>query len=370
MEIKKTLVLEAGEPASKAMSHLDECPAVIVTKNGKYYGIIDHRNIASGMRNPANVKCETVIAKPPVLRTSAGVMERVNAFLLGHFKALPVVEENDTPIGITTRVELLEDIQKDRIVPKENVSELMSAPVFSIDEAETLAKAKKMMNVNRMARLVVTSRGYPVGVVSAVDISSWATGRSMAAGRKDRKGSDISADDMPISAFLRPDISAVEQDASLDDAIRKMIEKKVSAVIVTSGRKAVGVLSALDVFKKIQELAREAPEITVSGLDEDTIGHYPHIQERLGRVLDKFGASFNIRNPAVHVKEQKSAFVINIYLETDEGRVSLKGERGTLKETIDELAVELEKVLRKKKEMRRSKPRVTHAGKAGRRGNR
>jgi len=361
MEIKKTLILDATEPASKAMSHLIEYPAVIVTKGGKYYGIIDHRNIAPGMRNPANVRCETIIAKPPVLRTSAGVLERVDAFLVGHFKALPVVEEDYTPLGITTRVELLADIQKDRLVPKEGVSQLMSAPVFTIDEKETLAKAKKVMNENKAGRLVVTRNGYPEGVVSAFDIASWATGRSMAAGRKDRKSSEISPDDLPMVAFLRPEIASVEQNASLDEAIQRMIEKGVSAVIVTSGRKAVGVLSAVDIFKKIQDMVREPAEIAVSGLDQDTIANYPHIKEKIGHVMEKFGTGFNVRNLGVHVKEQKSTFVVSIYLETDEGRISLKEERGSLRETVDELAVELEKVLRKKKEMRRPKPRVTRA---------
>jgi len=360
MEIKKTLILDATEPASKAMSHLAECPAVIVTKNGKYCGIIDHRNIPPGVRNPANVRCETVIAKPPVLRTSAGVLERVDAFLVGHFKALPVVEEDETPLGITTRVELLADIQKDKLVPKESVSALMSTPVFTIDENETLAKAKKMMNESKMGRLLVTSNGYPLGVISAVDIASWATGRSLAAGRKDRKGADISADDMHILAFLRPEIASVEQNATLDEAIQRMIQKQVSAVIILSGKKTVGVLSALDIFKKIQEMAREPEHITISGLGQDDMGQYQHMQEKVGHVIEKFGGTLNVRNLSVHVKEQKSTYVVSIYLDTDHGHVSLKEERGSLRETVDELAVELEKVLRKRKELRRLKPRVTH----------
>ncbi|MEM5814801.1 MAG: CBS domain-containing protein, partial [Candidatus Aenigmatarchaeota archaeon] len=251
MEVKKTLILDAGEPASKATSHLAEYPAVIITKEGRYYGIIDHRNITTGIRDPSSVRCETVIVRPPVLRGSAGVLERVDAFLLGHFKALPVVAENEKPLGITTRVELLDDIRRERLVPKESVSALMSAPVFTIDENETLARAKKMMNDRKVNRLVVTSKGYPVGVVSSLDMAAWAIGRSLPAGRKDRSR-EINASEMPISAFLRPDITSVEQNASLDDAIRRMIEKNVSAVIVTSGRRAMGVLSALDIFKRIQ----------------------------------------------------------------------------------------------------------------------
>lgn len=77
-------------------------------------------------------------------------------------------------------------------------------------------------------------------------------------------------------------------------------------------------------------------------------------------MLDKFSQTFNIRNCSVHVKGSKSTYTVSINFDTDDGRVSLKCERGSLQETIDELAVELNKVLRKKKELRKPKPRITH----------
>jgi hypothetical protein len=42
MEIKKTVILESSEPLSKALAQLDTEPAVLVTKDGKYHGLIDH----------------------------------------------------------------------------------------------------------------------------------------------------------------------------------------------------------------------------------------------------------------------------------------------------------------------------------------
>ena len=67
MEIKKTLILDSSEPVSKALPHLDEFPAVIITKNGKYYGIIDHRSVSSAIKDPNNTKCETVVVRPPTM---------------------------------------------------------------------------------------------------------------------------------------------------------------------------------------------------------------------------------------------------------------------------------------------------------------
>ena len=171
---------------------------------------------------------------------------------------------------------------------------------------------------------------------------------------------------MPISGFLRPDVTTVEEAHTIDDAVKRMIDKQVSSVIVTSGNKAVGVLSALDIFKEIQKMGEEKTEIQISGLSEDSAHHYDHIRSKLGHVLDKFKSSFNIRRPTVHVKEGKSTFTVSLSFDTDDGPISMKGERSDLKETVDELSVELDRVLRKRKDQRKPKSRTTnYGGKSG-----
>ena len=363
MEIKKTVILESSEPLSKALAQLDTTPAVLVTKDGKYHGLIDHRSVSSGIKNPKNTKCETVITKPPVMRNDVALAECVSAFLLGHFKALPVVDENGRPLGITTRVESLKELRGENMVPAGKVAELMNSPVYSISEDETVGNLKKALKEKNAHRMVVTRKGRPIGVVSNFDIGAWSGKSNLGGGRKDVKMSDkLDIDNMPISGFLRPDMTTVEDAHTIDDAVKRMIDKQVSSVIVTSGNKAVGVLSALDIFKEIQKMGEEKTEIQVSGLSEDNMHHYEHIRNKLGHVLDKFKTSFNIRKSKAHVKEGKSTFMVSLVFETDDGPMSMKGERSDLKETVDELAEELDRVLRKKKDLRRVKPRANRYG--------
>lgn len=362
MEVKRTLIVDSTEYLSKALSQLDESPAVIVTKNGAYLGMIDHGSISGGIKNPHNVKCETVICKPPVLLETAGVMERVDAFLVGHFKALPVLGPKKSPLGITTRVELLEDMLGAGLIPKVGVSEVMNSPVYTIDEKESIGSAKRLMKEKRAHRLVVTRKGKFIGVVSNYDMSAWSGNTNMAGGRKDIKQSEpINVDLMSISSFLRPDVTLVKQDAALESAVKRMIAKQASSVIVITDSKPVGVISALDIFKILQSHATEGASISVSGLGEDNAEYYGRVQEKLGRVLERFGNSFNVRNASFHLKETKSVYRVRIYFDTDDGHLSVKVERGGLKEAIDELAAELNNVLRRKKEMRKQKPRTTHA---------
>ncbi len=364
MDIKKTLILDGSEPVSKAAAQLMDCTAVIITKSGKYCGIIDHGCINQGVRDPSSVKCENLVAKPPVLSESSDIMERVDAFMMGHFKALPVVDEKDSPIGITTRVELLDDIHKGNLAPKGSVNDLMGTPAFSIDENETIGKTRTMMKEKDVRRLIVTKQGYPLGVVSIFDIGAWVTKPDPAGGRKDKSGfkEDMKVDDLKISQFIRPDVATVENNSSIDDAINRMIQKQVSAVVVLSNKKPVGVLSALDIFKIIKENAEAKDVVSISGLNDDTIIYYDTIKQKLNHVLGKFGQSFNITAVSVHVKEEKSTYVINLAVEMTGGRITLKLERESIKEAVDELASELDQVLRKRKDQRIQKPRRYASG--------
>ncbi|MFZ5501088.1 MAG: CBS domain-containing protein, partial [Candidatus Micrarchaeota archaeon] len=327
MEIKRTLVVDSAEFLSKALPQLDESPAVIVTRNGSYLGMIDHMSVSGGIKNPHNVKCETVICKPPVLLETAGVMERVDAFLVGHFKALPVLGPKKSPLGITTRVELLSDMLGSNLVPNLSVKELMSSPVYTIDENESIGSAKRLMKDKKAHRLVVTRKGKIIGVVSNYDIGSWSGTTNLIGGRKDiRQSEPINVDLMGISSFLRPDMTLVNQDATLEFAVKRMIAKHVSSVIVVSDNKPIGVISALDIFKLVQSQAEEGVAINVSGLGEDNASYYNRVQEKLGRVLERFGESFNIRNASFHLKETKSTFNVRMYFDTDDGHVSVKVE--------------------------------------------
>lgn len=363
MEITKPLVLDGEEPLSKALGELMETgTAVIVTKGDRYYGIIDDRNMRHGLSDPRKTKCESCIVKPPTLRSSATVLEQINSFLLGHFKALPIIDEYNKPLGITTRVEVLKEMIKQNLVPRTRVTDLMSSPVYSIEESEQIAKAKGLMKEYGARRLVVTRKNAPVGVISTLDLASYITKPKSVEKRPYVIKEVENVISRPISEFLRPDITTIDEKSTVEEAAKRMIEKGVSAVVVTSEKKPIGVLSALDLFKKIQEIAKEELAISISGLSQENVWQFPDIRSKIGSVLEKFSHSFNIRNVSVHVKEKKSTFEVFLYFDTDEGHVSLFGERKDLKETVDELAVELNRVLTKKKEKKHSKARKVHGG--------
>ncbi len=365
MEITKPLTLDGEEHLSKAITELMETgTAVLVTKNDKYFGIIDDRNLRHGIADSAKTKCENCVVKPPTLSPDTTILEQIDAFLLGHFKALPVIDGQGRALGITTRTDLLKAMVDEGLVPKNRISELMSSPVYTIDESAPVARAKGMMKEYGCHRLVVTKQGTPVGVISTLDLASYLTKPNTI----EKKPYVIKEVDsglaMPISGYLRADVTTIAEQSTIDEAAKRMIDKGVSSVVVvsTAGKGLVGVLSAIDIFRRIQEIAKEEISMSVSGLSEDNVWQFPEIKTKVGSVLEKFSKSFNIRNVSVHVKEDKSTFEVFLYFDTDAGHISLSTERKALKEAVDQLAEELDAVLSKKKDKRFTKARRVNTG--------
>lgn len=361
MEIKKALVLDSGDSLSKAVSELMETgTAVVVTKNKKYYGIVDDRHLRHGITDPVKTKVETVVAKSPTVPPDSSILDRINAFLVGHFKALPVVDDSGKVLGITTRVEVLTEMLNNRLIPKARVSEFMNSPVYSVEDNESLGKVKGRMKELNTNKLLVTNKGNVVGVISTLDLAAYLR-KPKGRDKKPLVLKEIgNPDETPVSKFLRSDVITADEKATLEEAIKKMVAREVSSVVITSDRKPVGVFSALDLFKKIKENEKENTEIQISGLNGENKRFHELISDKITGVADKFSKSFNIRNVQVKIKENKKTFVVHVYLETDEGRISMSHERYGIKEAVDEISGELDRTLRKMKDKRKNKKRKTH----------
>ena len=364
MEIKKTLILDENEPLSKALNEiLDTGTAVIITKDKKYRGIVDDRNLrVFNVENPAKLKCKTILVKPPVLDPNTGILDRIDAFLLGHFKALPIVNQNGTPMGITTRVELLKDMKEASLIPKVAVKTMMNSPVYVIDEKKTVGEAKNEMKKYKARRLVVTRLGSPSGSFSTFDLTREATKPK----GRDRMATVMSSkknfDENRIVDIYRPDVTTVTVKSTVEDAAKKMMTKEVSSVVILENKKPVGVLSAIDIFKTIKELAEIKVRVEISGLTKDTVMYRDMIRDDVQKVADTFAESYGIREVKVHIKKGKSVYTVNIMLEANKENFTIRTEGPSVKDTINIAVAELKKRLARKKRMKKSRKVLKKGG--------
>lgn len=351
MKIIPTLVLDVSDSVSKAVDEvLRTGTAVLVVKEGKYYGMVDNRHLRSGLADLSRMKCEHVaVYDAPTLSEETPVYDQVQAFLSGHFKALPVLDARARPRGITTRTDLLAEFLEENLLPSVEVGTLMHGPLYTIDSNKTVADAKSMMKDKKAHRLIVVEKGRPQGIFSTFDLVSLS---SRPQGRRDRTRIPEmrSRNDMCIGDIVRKEIETVEATDTLPDAARRMAQTHQSTLLVREKGRYAGVIAASDIFEYLLHQAEAELPVTVAGLGEAEQRFVPQVREALQALLSKFSRSFKFQNVAVRFKKGKSVYSAHLSLRVSGRPVSLAAEEHDVKTTINRLADELYSVLHKQKE--------------------
>ena len=79
--------------------------------------------------------------------------------------SLPVVDDDDRPVGIVSSLDLLEEVSKDA-----PVSKVMTKPVYTIPQYSDIHIAARMMRNHKIHHLIVTHEKEVVGLISSFDL--------------------------------------------------------------------------------------------------------------------------------------------------------------------------------------------------------
>ncbi|MEN5427775.1 CBS domain-containing protein [Stenotrophomonas pennii] len=123
-----------------------------------------------------------------------------------------------------------------------NVRELLQSKkeaVITIDSEDTIGAAAHKMSANRIAALVVTKDGAPVGIISEKDIVRSLADDGPQAGRR------------VISSVPSTGLEGIAPEATLKQAMSLMTYSRRRHLMVTEGATLVGILSLGDIVKNL-----------------------------------------------------------------------------------------------------------------------
>ncbi len=285
--ISNTLNIDYKTPMSKVSPYLKRYPAIIITKNKDYYGVVDTRTMyraKQGLKLPANEKVERFSIKAPRITNSTSIYDLVNYFYKSGVKALPYSSGNRI-VGVLERKVFLKVLLSLNILQDMKVNQAMTTPVLAIDANASIAQAKTTMRERKVNRLVVLQNSRFAGLVTNYDIVKSYTidSERLPEMKTDaHKPSNIS-----ISSIMERNARAIEYNRPVSDAVRDMIENKISSLIVMKNSNPIGILTVTDVLESI--LARQTVEkskIFMSGFDQNTYQYEDEAREELKSLLD------------------------------------------------------------------------------------
>jgi CBS domain-containing protein len=144
---------------------------------------------------------------------------------------------------------------------------------------ESLENAYLMMARHRVRHLPVVYEGKIIGIISDRDLQ-----RAMLVDKSDILAERASLPEFDSKARIRDymgwPVEAIDESRSIKDAAREMIDKKISALIVTKGSKVSGIVTTEDLLRALVD-ERESSENRERGHD----GSLQEVKDRMQSAL-------------------------------------------------------------------------------------
>ncbi|MEM4348205.1 MAG: CBS domain-containing protein [Candidatus Anstonellaceae archaeon] len=314
MKMENISILDASEPASKAITEISKTGLpVVIIKNKKYLGMIDERTIRHHSIDFSKEKCEKLAEKTPVLSPKSTLIDACRAFFAGRFKAIPVISGNKIE-GAVTRRTILSELLSEKVLSQKRVKDVMTFPVATIDISSTIGQARSELRKHNIRRLVITKEGKVAGILSVFDLAV-PMAKPKQADQFYLSGKKESLEDMPVSSYMKTEVETISESATLAAAVKQMLDKHVAALVVSEGGYPRGIITAKDILHSVLE-SQEASKVFVSGLPfshKDAQDLFVSQGERLIKKLEK---SIPITSLAFHVKQEGSGFLVRAKLQT------------------------------------------------------
>lgn len=297
---------------------------VPVVKDKKLLGLVSYKDLLS-RRVSLETKVINIMSPSVSVQNTDDLNGVIARFYTTKARVLPVVNERREFIGIITRESLLSYLLKADQIPNKTAREYMSFPAATIDENDSIARARWIMIRDNISRLPATKDYRLTGIVTARDIVDAlysVSGRKRESIMKDEER--IMA--MPVKEIMKYPVITVNGNESLTEVTSKLLKFRISGMPVMEGDRIAGVISGLDIIKAIADkmqlsmpIEAKIPQALKSNLDFKS-----NMDGILERYLSKIERLTDVISFKVSFKEEMSSSRGNKKLYTAIVRVTTK----------------------------------------------
>ena len=153
-----------------------------------------------------------------------------------------IVTDNAVPVGIFTEKDVLRRVVTTGVDPKKiNIKEVMTSPIRAVPEETRIVDAFAKMYKGKYRHLLVRGRrGRIVGIVSMRRILKIAV--ELGQGKDETQ---------TLARIATAAVTSVESSVTIQETVKLMAEKSLSAVIVTEAGSPAGIFTERDVLKRV-----------------------------------------------------------------------------------------------------------------------
>ena len=119
--------------------------------------------------------------------------------------------------------------------------------IIAIDAKSKVKDAARLMVEKKIGSLIANRDGLPFGMVTERDMMREIVAKA------------VDPSKISVGEIMTAPLATIDASATLIDAARKMVEKKLKRLVVTEGDKIIGIVSQTDLVQHVtdfQKLAR------------------------------------------------------------------------------------------------------------------
>lgn len=353
--ISKTEIFDAKTPMTKIVAAVQQYGAIVVNRGSEYFGIIDSKTIYryfQDLKLPKSEAASKFATRVPRISDSTSIDDVVGYFHKARTNALPYMKNNKIA-GILTRSTMMKVLLSLDKIGGLTVGRAMSSPLIAIDVNATVSQTRNIMRSNKINRLAVLDGNRLLGLVTNYDL----IGGYLKTNERlpEMKSYTYTPSNIRLSDVVQRNPRTIDQSRPLEDAVRSMVENKISSLLVTKGDKPVGIITDLDVIISASaQGAEEGSQIFISGLDADTYQFEDEIRDMLKAFISKTErlSRINIDYISVVVKKFKTkSYEIGARLSMgNQGTLNMHTTGYIFERTMADLLTKLERETKKRKE--------------------
>ncbi|MDZ7747223.1 MAG: CBS domain-containing protein [Halobacteriales archaeon] len=325
--------VDVDERLGKVRSAFDRTRSkgIIVTEDDEYAGVITQRQLLQSHVED-NTKAGAMMLSAPRVDEHADVREVARVLVEGDVKVAPVFA-GERLAGIITENAILEAVIENLDVL--TVGDIATEDVLSVSEDTTIGKLINLMRENSISRAPVTNEnGYLTGVVTTHDVTDIVVRDMDKTTTGDRSGDIERMLDIPVYDVMQSPVETIDPDATVETAVRTMLDKGYSGLVVTSDpedRLVAGIITKTDVLRALTYTEDEHMDVQITNVEVLETITREEIVSSIESVADKY-ADMQVQHAHVRFKQHKEKLrgtpliYAQIRLRTNVGQIGGSGE--------------------------------------------
>jgi CBS domain-containing protein/ribosome-associated translation inhibitor RaiA len=303
---------------------------IIVTDADSYRGVITERHLLQSHVEDDQKAAKVAKHAPKVSRTE-DIRDTARMLVEGNTKVAPVFEGGSL-WGIVTEDLILEAVLDN--LDALTVSDIYTTDPVTISDDASVGRVINLLRENGVSRLPVLNDGLLTGVVTVHDVVNVVVRDMSKATTGDRSGEGDRILDLPVYDMMSSPVETVTPSASVEDAVRRMLEGDFGGLIVTDPEddsRVEGVLTKTDVLRALTYTEENQMDVQITNIDLlDTISR-AEIRNQITGISDKY-SDMQVQHAHVRFHQHKEKLrgtplvQAQIRLRTNRGQVAGSGE--------------------------------------------